>query len=89
MRSVQSELSKREYEEWQHEREVWEATAAHQIALKQLDLDLARLEAKWSSWLRIPLTIIKLPVYLLFGVAFIMSVIVKYDLPEDFWRFLK
>lgn len=89
MRQMHDEISPREWAEWNHDKEVWEAQAAHQVHLKQLELDLARLEAKWSSWLRIPVTIIKLPILLVMSLAYCLSIGFGRELPEDFWRFMR
>lgn len=55
----------------------------------EFQLEQLRIEAKWGSWFRIPLTIIKLPVYCLFGIGFILSTVTKHELPENFWRFMR
>jgi len=56
---------------------------------KNAELELARIEARWLSWLRIPITIIKLPVYLVFGVAYCIAVARKHEPPDSFWRFMR
>lgn len=82
-------LSPREYEEYNMRKEFFELQAQHELAVKEKELEVMRLEAKWSSWMKIPLTIIKLPVLLLFGIAQIVAVARKYELPEAYWRFIK
>lgn len=82
-------LTPREYEEFNQRKEFFEIQAQHELAVKEKELELMRLEAKWNTWLRIPLYIIKLPVLLLFGIAQIVAVARKYELPEAYWRFLK
>lgn len=57
--------------------------------MKQLEVDLAILEAKWASWIRLPLFIIMLPVRFVVAFAIPISVITKTELPETFWRFMK
>ena len=89
MRQSNENITSREYEEWQHDKEVWEATAAHQVRLKEMDIELAKLEAKWASWLKIPKLIILLPVYVVFGLAFCIAQITKQEMPEQFWNLLK
>lgn len=75
-------LTPREAEQMAYEKEMFEKQAAFQ--LRQLEL-----EAKWTSWLRIPVTIIKLPVYCLMAIGFIVGVAVKKDMPDDFWKLMR
>lgn len=71
----------------------------HAIAMKSLELNLARenntaeiklkeLEAKWATWLKIPITIIKLPLYILLGLAYICSMFTRKEMPKRFWDLL-
>lgn len=82
-------LTPREYEEFNQRKEFFEMQAQHELAVKEKELEVMRLEAKWSSWMKIPLTIVKLPVLLFFGIAFCIAVARKYELPEAYWRFIK
>lgn len=72
----------------------------HAIVMKKLELELARekyageialktLEAKWSSWLRLPSMVIKFPLYPLMGIAYIVHVITHKEPPKKFWDFIK
>lgn len=83
----------------EHETEEARLAREHAVRMKQLDLELARekykaeielkkLEAKWSSWLRIPLVIIKLPVYLLLGLGYLLDAIRGNEPPKDYWKLL-
>jgi hypothetical protein len=83
--------------EW--EKEIWEKQAAHEITMKQLELaikradneakiELKKLEAKWASWLRLPSMIIKLPLYPLLGIAYIVAIAKKYEPSKRFWDLL-
>lgn len=55
---------------------------------KQADIELKKLQAKWASWLQIPLVIITLPVRILFALAYICSVFTKKEMPRKFWDLL-
>lgn len=88
-RTMRDELTAREYEQYQQEKEMFELQSAHQLRLKEKDLELARLEAKWATCLRIPIIIIKLPVLILFAFSYPIHVIRKSEPSEAFWRFLK
>lgn len=82
-------LTPREHQEFMNRKEFFELQAQHELAVKEKELEVMRLEAKWSSWMKIPLTIVRLPVLLLFGIAQIVAVARKYELPEAYWRFIK
>lgn len=76
------QLTPREYETMAYEKEMFEKQAAYQ-------LELAKYEAKWSSWLKLPITIIKLPVYCLFAFGYIIAVAKGKEPSENFWKFIK
>lgn len=57
--------------------------------IRDKELELARLEARWLSWLRIPITVVKLPLYLLLGVAVCISVAKHKDVPDKLYSLLK
>ena len=82
------QLTPREYEEFNQRKEMFELQAQHELAVKDKEIALATLEAKWSSWLRIPLFIIMLPVRFLFGIAYCIAVARKFELGDRFWSFM-
>jgi len=95
-----NEVSPREslLHEW--EVENFEKQAAHAIQIKQLELalkrednqakiELKKLEAKWSSWLKLPITLIKLPIYLVMATGYVVAVARKQDVTKNFWEYLR
>lgn len=82
-------MTAREREEFEQEKAYIELQIASNLELKRLEVEALKLETKWSTLLKVPLTIIKLPVYVLFGIAYIVSTVTKKDMPEEFWKFLK
>jgi hypothetical protein len=83
-----------------HEVEEFNMQATHAQRMKELEmqsnervknaeLELARIEARWLSWLRIPITVVKLPVYLMFAIAYCIAVARKHEPSEEFWRLLR
>lgn len=84
-----TELSPREHILLEHEKEEGRLAREHALNMKRLDIEAQKLEAQWSSWLKIPLTIIKLPVYILFGIGYICNVLTKQEPSENFWKLLK
>lgn len=76
-------LSPREYILLENDRDEARLVREYNAHLKELELDvlrekntgdvaLAQLQAKWSSWLQIPITIVRLPVYILLSIAVIL-----------------
>jgi hypothetical protein len=93
------ELSPREHILMENERDENRLLREHAETIKRLEIELQRekdqaeielrrLEAKWSSWLSLPKTVIKLPVYVLLGFGYIVLCIRKQKPTEAFWRFL-
>lgn len=94
-----AQLSPREQVLMEAEKEENRLSREHAIQLKQLELQLAReenasqielkkLEAKWASWLKLPSLIIRIPLFILLGVAYIFAVCFKYQPQKRFWDLL-
>lgn len=81
-------MTAREYEEFNMRKEMFEMNAQHELAVKDREIALATLEAKWSSWLRIPLFVIMLPVRILFAIGYCIAVARKVELSDRFWNFM-
>lgn len=75
-------LTPREYELYNQQKEMFELQAAHELRVKTM-------EAKFSSWLKLPLFIIMLPVRMIMAVAFCIAVARKTELGPNFWNFMK
>jgi hypothetical protein len=54
-----------------------------------MDVEVRKLEARWSSWLRLPMAIVLLPIKFVLAFAIPISVITKKDLPDKFWEFMR
>lgn len=62
----------------------------HQQLMKQLELEIRINEAKWNQIFRLPTMIIKLPLYCLFGIAFIVATAKGNEVNQgDFWKLLR
>lgn len=94
------ELTPKEYTLMETEKEENRLNREHLVTMKRLeiqlemtrnegDIKLRTLEAKWSSWLSIPKTIIKLPLYLILGVGYCIHAIRKQKPTAEFWKFIK
>lgn len=82
-------LTPREAQLMQHEREENEANRNFQFELKKLDIELAKLEVKWTQLFKMPVTIIKLPIHVLFALALCISFARKHEPSESFWKCLR
>ena len=87
--SRESEVSPRQWAEWNHEKEMYGMQSSHMIRAKELDVELERLQSKWQSWLKLPLKLVLLPVLVLVGLSFIVYPLVKKDVPESLINLLK
>lgn len=95
-----TELTPREYQLMENDKEERRETFEHAITLKRLELALEQekhkaelelrvVEAKWSAWLSLPRYILKLPILLLMGVGYIVHAIRKTKPTAEFWEFIK
>lgn len=89
MIQTRENITAREHEEHQWDVEARDAHFAHEKEMKRLDIEVLKTEAKITSWFKIPITIITLPVRFLFGLGFIVAMIRKHEPSESFWRWLK
>lgn len=89
MRITSEELSPREWAEYNNQKEMWQLGAEHAKEMKQLDIEATKLETKWSSWMKIPITIIKLPLFILLVIPLSIYAARKQEVPEAYWRLLR
>lgn len=61
----------------------------HAVTMKRLDLETAKLEVKWASLTKIPMTIIKLPVYFVVALGYVIAKIRGDEVSTAFWDYLK
>jgi hypothetical protein len=72
----------------------------HAVTIKRLELDivrekndalveLRRLESNWNAILKLPSLVIKLPLYLLFGMGYVISCIRNGETTKEFWNYLR
>lgn len=88
MRTAFDEQTPRERAEFEQEKELVEMQGGYNLKLKEYDIQVQRLEAQWSAWLRLPFAIILLPVKFIMAFAIPISVITKKELPKEYWEFL-
>lgn len=88
MRTTENELSPREWAIHNNEKEVLEMQMAHAKAMKELELEVLLVEARFNSWFKIPLLIILLPIKLLLVIPVLVYAIRGKDSPERLWKLL-
>lgn len=82
-------LTPRESVMMQAEQEENAFNRQYTIDMKKLEIEQQQLEAKWASWLKIPITIILLPVKLVLGIGLAVSIAIGKDIPEKYWDLLR
>lgn len=83
------QLTPKEHMLLEAERDEARLAREHAVTMKRLDIELAKLEAKWNSWLKIPMTIIRLPISFVLAIGYIAAVIRKQEPSERFWAYFK
>lgn len=95
-----TELTPREWQIMENEKEERRETFEHSVTIKRLeleieqehnraDIELKKLEAKWSAWLALPKYIIKLPILLVMGIGYVVHAIRKTKPTDEYWEFLR
>ncbi len=88
MRAIERELSQREKDEFEQEKEIAELQAQYQLQYKELELKLKKLEVSWTQVFRLPMAVIMLPVRFLFVFGYIVHAIRKTEPSDKFWDYL-
>lgn len=86
LKSLDIEAKKTELRLRQQDRIRYER---HLQRMAVLEAETRHHEASWTNILKVPTTIIKLPVYMIFSIAYCISVVTKQELPAEFWKFIK
>lgn len=61
----------------------------HDIKTREMELAVLKEQHRWGYLLNIPVTIIKLPLYLILGLGFIVAMARGVEPSESFWDLLK
>lgn len=86
---VLDKLTPREYEMFNQRKEMFELEAQQALAVKRMEIEVAKLEAKWSSLLRLPIFLLKLPVLVILAIGFCIAVARGKELSSSFWAYMK
>lgn len=82
-------LTPRERAELDWEKEASRMQVEYAEKVKGMDLEVRKLEAKWTQLFRLPMAIIWLPIRFVMAFAIPISVITKKELSDKFWEFMK
>lgn len=82
-------LTPRERAELDWEKEAAQMQVAYAEKVKEMDLEVRKLEAKWTQLFRLPMALIWLPIRFIMAFAIPISVITKKELPQAYWDFLR
>jgi hypothetical protein len=83
------ELTAAERERMHHDKDMFQLQAVHTQKVRAMELEVAKIDAKWSSLLKLPAMIIRLPLYVVLGVAYCIAAARKHEPSEEFWRLLR
>lgn len=61
----------------------------YDIKVRQMELDVLKIENRWSALLKAPLTIIKLPMYVIMAVGYCIAMARNHDVSKEFWNLFK
>jgi len=86
--SVRENLTDREREEFEQEKTIAQLQADYQLRFQEKELEIKRLESKWTQIFRLPFAIILLPVRILFAIGYIAHAIRGTEPSKDYWDWL-
>lgn len=82
-------LTPRERAELDWEKEAAKMQVEYAEKIKQMDLEVRKIEAKWTQLFRLPMALLWLPIRFVMAFAIPISAITKKELPDAFWSFMK
>jgi hypothetical protein len=86
---IRETLTPRERAELDWEKESARMQMEYAEKVQQLELEVRKLEVKWTQLFRLPLAILTLPIKLIMALAIPIAAITKHDLSDKFWELLK
>jgi len=89
VQSLPDQLTPREAVIMENEKEAEIRQMDYGRDMAKLDIEVRKIEARFSAWLRIPLMIIRLPLLVILGIAYIVHAIRGIEPSENFWKLLK
>lgn len=89
MGQMPDQLSPRESEIMRHDAEREDKQMEYGMKMKELDIEVEKLQSRWLALLRLPLFILKIPLILLLGIAYIVHAIRGSEPSDSFYNLLK
>jgi len=86
---IRDEVTPREWAIWNREDENLRLQLAHQKEIKAMEVEVGKINSKWTTIFRLPLALIALPVKLLLVFVFIVYAIRGIEPPESLVSFIK
>lgn len=88
-RTQRTQMTDYEREGFEQEKTVTQMQLEHVQALKAMDYEISKIEAKWTIVFKLPLAIVTLPVKVLMAVGYIVAMARKQEPSDKFWEYLK
>jgi hypothetical protein len=61
----------------------------YDLKVRQMELEVMKVEARFNNWFKIPLVVLKLPVYVIMGIGYCIAMARKHEPSDNFWSFLR
>lgn len=61
----------------------------YDLQCRKLELDIIRTESNWNSFFKLPITIIRMPVYIIMAFGYVVAMIRGNEPSQNFWDFIK
>jgi hypothetical protein len=86
--NARESLTDREREEFEQEKTIAQLQADYQLKFKEMELNIQRIQTKWTQVFRLPFAVLMLPVRFLFGLGYIAHAIRGTAPDAKFWDYL-
>ena len=86
---TRDDISPRESVLHEWETEIFEKQSAHAIKIKELDIEVSKIESRITAWFKLPLQVLRLPVSLFLVVVLIVYAIRAKEPPQSILDRLK
>lgn len=89
MRITLDEVTPRDRQEHEWQVEILDKQLDHQRQMQELTNELAEIETRITAWFRVPILLVKLPVFLIMAIAYCIMAIRGDEADDKFWEYLK
>ncbi len=88
MRQIRETLTPREQQEQDYQKEMVRLQMQHEKELTAMDIEVRKMEASFSVWLKIPILILSLPIKALLVIPLCIYAVRGKEVPEHLWKLL-